>query len=91
MQRGFPYVIDRVRLTDRLVTTIAPISNRWLKSTIPGQENSGSETCESPTFPSTPQQATGGDEQESDSPLLSNYWKKIKNEFTVELCAFGTG
>src|SRR5215469_18026882 len=52
MERGFPYVMDRVKLTNRLRTIFGSISNRWLKSTI---QNSATETCQLPTIPGTPE------------------------------------
>jgi hypothetical protein len=59
MERGFPHVIDRVKVTDSVVTIFGPISNRWLKSTIQ-LAKLGCGDLRIADFPKRAKQATGG-------------------------------
>ena len=89
MERGFPYVIDRVKLTNnRLRTIFGSISNRWLKSTI---QNSATETCQLPTFPGTPETSNRRVRARESVTAVFDLLEDSENEITVELCALGTG
>jgi hypothetical protein len=53
------HVIDRVKVTDTVVTIFGPISNRWLKSTIQ-LAKLGRGDLRIADFPKRAQRATGG-------------------------------
>jgi hypothetical protein len=95
------YAIDPFRFTESLVTIVGSIFKPLADERHPWEAN-WHQNCSAGLFrqhkpigcrpQARPNQQPAGDEHQSHSPLLSNYWKTARNDSDGgALCAFGTG